>query len=287
MISVIIPTYNRASFLDEAIQSVLNQDYFVRNSSNSFEFLVIDDGSTDNTKEIVKSFGNKMKYHFQEHKGVSAARNLGLDLAQGDYIAFLDSDDLWKKEKISIQMSFMNAFPKAKVCYTEEIWIRRGVFVNPKKKHRKYSGWIFDRVLPLCLISLSSALFRREIFEETGKFDEELLVCEDYDFGIRLALKYPVYFLSKPLIIKRGGHPDQLSRKYWGMDRFRIKALEKALHLDLTPHQEMLVRQEIVRKCQVLGNGFEKRNNKDEARKYLSLIDKYRPKKQGQKTEEK
>ncbi len=287
MISVIIPTYNRASFLDEVIQSVLNQDYFVRNSSSSFEFLVIDDGSTDNTKEIVKSFGNKMKYYFQEHKGVSAARNLGLDLAQGDYIAFLDSDDLWKKEKISIQMSFMNAFAKAKVCYTEEIWIRRGVFVNPKKKHRKYSGWIFDRVLPLCLISLSSALFRREVFEETGKFDEELLVCEDYDFGIRLALKYPVYFLSKPLIIKRGGHPDQLSRKYWGMDRFRIKALEKALHLDLTPHQEMLVRQEIVRKCQILGSGFEKRNNKDEARKYLSLIDKYRLKKQGQKTEEK
>jgi glycosyltransferase involved in cell wall biosynthesis len=287
MISVIIPTYNRASWLDEAIQSVLNQDYFVRNSSSSFELLVIDDGSTDNTKEIVKSFGNKMKYHFQEHKGVSAARNQGLDLAQGDYIAFLDSDDLWKKEKISIQMSFINAFPQAKVCYTEEIWIRRGVFVNPKKKHRKYSGWIFDRVLPLCLISLSSALFKREIFEETGKFDEELLVCEDYDFGLRLALKYPVYFLSKPLIIKRGGHPDQLSRKYWGMDRFRIKALEKALHLDLTPHQEMLVKQEIVRKCQILESGFEKRNNKDEARKYLSLIDKYRPKEQGQKREEK
>ncbi|MBA7521036.1 hypothetical protein ES705_13136 [subsurface metagenome] len=287
MISVIIPTYNRASFLDEAIQSVLNQDYFVRNSSSSFEFLVVDDGSTDNTKEIVKSFGNKMKYHFQENKGVSAARNLGLDLAQGDYIAFLDSDDLWKKEKISIQVSFMNAFPQAKVCYTEEIWIRRGVFVNPKKKHRKYSGWIFDRVLPLCLISLSSALFRREVFEETGKFDEELLVCEDYDFGIRLALKYPVYFLSKPLIIKRGGHADQLSRKYWGMDRFRIKALEKALYLDLTPHQEMLVRQEIVRKCQILGTGFEKRNNRDEARKYLALMDKYRLKEQGQKTEEK
>jgi len=290
MISVIIPTYNRASFLDEAIQSVLNQDYFVRNSSCSFELLVIDDGSKDNTKEILKSFGNngnKMKYHFQEHKGVSAARNLGLDLAQGDYIAFLDSDDLWKKEKISMQMSFMKAFPKAKVCYTEEIWMRRGVFVNPKKKHRKYSGWIFDRVLPLCLISLSSALFRREVFGETGKFDEELLTCEDYDFGIRLAFKYPVFFLPKPLIIKRGGHPDQLSRKYWGMDRFRVKALEKTLHLDLTPHQEMLVRQEIVRKCQILANGFEKRNNKSEVRKYLSLINKYRPKEQGQKMEEK
>lgn len=276
MISVIIPAYNRAFFLYEAIQSVLDQDYFASNSSRSFELLVIDDGSADNTKEIVMSFGNKMKYYFQEHKGVSAARNLGLDLAQGDYIAFLDSDDLWKKEKISIQMSFMNAFPKAKVCYTEEIWMRSGVLVNPKKKHRKYSGWIFDRVLPLCLISLSSALFRREIFEEIGKFDLELLACEDYDFGLRLALKYPVYFLPRPLIIKRGGHSDQLSRKYWGMDKFRIRALEKIMHLDLTPHQKMLVRKEIVRKCQILVSGFEKRNNKAEARKYLSLMDKYR-----------
>jgi glycosyltransferase involved in cell wall biosynthesis len=285
MISVIIPAYNRAFFLHEAIQSVLDQDYFARNSSRSFELLVIDDGSADNTKEIVMSFGNKMKYYFQEHKGVSAARNLGLDLAQGDYIAFLDSDDLWKKEKISIQMSFMNAFPKAKVCCTEEIWMRSGVLVNPKKKHRKYSGWIFDRVLPLCLISLSSALFRREVFEEIGKFDEELLACEDYDFGLRLALKYPVYFMPRPLIIKRGGHSDQLSRKYWGMDRFRIRALEKIMHLDLTPHQKMLVRKEIVRKCQILVSGFEKRNNKTGARKYLFLMDKYRIKERGRKRE--
>ena len=278
MISVIIPAYNRASFLNEAIQSVLDQDYFRQYAFSSFELLVVDDGSTDNTREIVESFGDKVKYHFQEHKGVSAARNLGLDLAQGDYFAFLDSDDLWKKEKMSIQMCFMKAFPKAKVCYTEEIWIRRGIFVNPKKKHQKYSGWIFNKVLPLCIISLSSALFRREVFEEIGKFDEELLACEDYDFGIRLALKYPVYLLTKPLIIKRGGHSDQLSRRYWGMDRFRIKALEKALGLDLTPHQEMLVKQEMVKKHQILAKGYEKRNKQAEARKCLSLIDKYRPK---------
>jgi len=277
MISVIIPAYNRASFLDEAIQSVLDQEYFVRDDSSSFELLVIDDGSTDNTREIVRSFGDKVNYHFQEHKGVSAARNLGLNLARGDYLCFLDSDDLWKKDKMSVQMSFMKTFPKAKVCYTEETWIRRGVFVNPKKKHQKYSGWIFDKVLPLCLISLSSALFRREVFVEIGKFDEELLACEDYDFGIRLAHKYPIYLLPKPLIIKRGGHSDQLSRKYRAMDGFRVKALEKALQLGLTSPQEKLVRQEIVKKCQILVNGYEKRNNRAEARKYLSLIDKYRP----------
>jgi len=276
MISVIIPTYNRSYSLGEAIQSVLDQDYFTaRDSSDCLELLVIDDGSTDNTKEIVKSFGNPAKYHFQKHKGVSAARNLGLSLAKGEFIAFLDSDDLWEREKISAQMSFMEAFPKAKVCYTEEVWIRRGNFVNPKKKHKKYSGWIFDKVLPLCLLSLSSALFRKEIFDEIGDFDEDFPACEDYDLGIRLAQKYPIYLISKSLIVKRGGHPDQLSRKYWGMDRFRVKALEKALHLNLTTHQEMLVRQEIVRKCKILVGGFKKRNKLAEARKYSSIIDKY------------
>jgi glycosyltransferase involved in cell wall biosynthesis len=278
MISVIIPTYNRSDFLGEAIQSILDQDYFTaRDTSNWLELLVIDDGSTDDTKEMVKSFGNPAKYFFQKHRGVSAARNLGLSLAKGDFIAFLDSDDLWKREKISIQMSFMEVFPKAKVCYTEEVWIRRGDFVNPKKKHKKYSGWIFDKVLPLCLLSLSSALFRKKIFDEIGNFDESLPACEDYDFGIRLAQKYPIYLVSKSLIVKRGGHPGQLSQKYWGMDRFRIQALEKALLLDLTPNQEVLVKQEIVRKCKILVSGFRKRNKHAEARKYSAIIDKYKP----------
>jgi glycosyltransferase involved in cell wall biosynthesis len=275
MISVIIPTYNRASFLKEAIQSVLSQDYFARDATVPFEFLVIDDGSTDNTEEIVKSFRGKVKYRFKEHGGVSSARNLGLELAGGEYIAFLDSDDLWKEEKISIQMNFMSTFPEARICYTEEVWIRRGVFVNPKKIHRKYSGWIFDRILPLCLLSLSSALFRKDVFEKIGKFDEELPACEDYDFGIRLAQKYPIYLLPKPLIIKRGGHSDQLSRKYWGMDRFRVKALEKAIHLPLTPHQEKLVRREIVKKCRILVQGFKKRKKISEAQKYSLILDKY------------
>jgi len=278
MISVIIPTFNRASFLSEAIRSVLDQDYFVRNGPSSFELLVIDDGSTDNTRDVVRSFGKTVKYHFQPNSGISATRNKGLDLAEGDYVAFLDSDDLWEKEKIGVQLSFMKAFPEAKVCYTEETWIRRGVFVNPRKKHRKYSGWIFDKVLPLCLLSLSSAIFRREVFDKVGRFDEELPVCEDYDLGIRIAAKYPVCLLPKTLIVKRGGHADQLSRKYWGMDRFRIKALEKALHLDLTPQQERLVRQELVKKYHILAKGYEKRNKTAEARECLVAIEKFRPK---------
>jgi glycosyltransferase involved in cell wall biosynthesis len=273
MISVIIPTYNRAQFLGEAIRCVLDQEYFVQNGPSSFELLVIDDGSTDATPEIVRSFGDNLKYAFQQHRGVSAARNHGLELARGDYIAFLDSDDLWKKEKTGVQMSFMKAFPEAMVCCTEETWIRRGKFANPKKKHQKYSGWIFDKVLPLCLLSLSSALFRRELFEEIGKFDEELPACEDYDLSIRIAAKYPIHLLPRPLIVKRGGHADQLSRKYWGMDRFRVKALEKALQLGLTSQQEQLVRQELVRKYRVLAGGYEKRNKLAEMEECLARIE--------------
>ncbi len=273
MISVIIPTYNRAQFLGEAIRSVLDQEYFVQNGPSSFELLVIDDGSMDTTPEIVRAFGDDLKYVFQQHRGVSAARNRGLELARGDYIAFLDSDDLWKKEKTGVQLSFMKAFPEAMVCCTEETWLRRGRFVNPQKKHRKYSGWIFDKVLPLCLLSLSSALFRRELFEELGKFDEELPACEDYDLSIRIAAKYPIHLLPRPLTVKRGGHADQLSRKYWGMDRFRVKALEKALQLDLTSQQAQLVRQELVRKYRILAAGYEKRNKLAEMEECLARIE--------------
>lgn len=276
MISVIIPTYNRAVCLREAIDSVLNQDYFqISTHPGGFELLIVDDGSTDETAEIVKSYGSLLSYHYQAHQGVSAARNRGLSLAKGEFIAFLDSDDLWLKEKISVQMNFMMAFPGAKICCTEEIWIRKGKRVNPKKKHQKHSGWIFDKVLPLCLLSLSSAVFRREVFEEIGNFDERLPVCEDYDLSLRLAQRYPIYFLSNPLIIKRGGHSDQLSRKYWGLDRFRVQSLQKTLSLCLTPEQEFLVKREIVSKCRILVRGFEKRGNWGEVKKYRELIRRY------------
>jgi glycosyltransferase involved in cell wall biosynthesis len=279
MISIIIPSYNRAEFLKEAIQSVLDQDYYAGDSeSRRFELLVIDDGSTDQTKSVVGSFSSPVVYRYQNHKGVSAARNLGVELSQGDYVAFLDSDDLWKPDKITVQMSVMKSLPQTKICYTEEVWIRNSVFVNPRKKHQKYSGWIFEKVLPLCLLSLSSALFHRSVFKEVGIFDENLPACEDYDFGIRAALRYPIHLISKPLIVKRGGHPDQLSHKYWGMDQFRVRALEKALQMELSPLQEEQVRGELIKKCNILVAGFGKRNKRTEVNFYSALIEKYQKK---------
>jgi GT2 family glycosyltransferase len=276
VISVIIPTYNRASFVREAIASVLGQDFFRRpGPEHSFELLVVDDGSEDMTRDVVGFFGRPVLYYYQPHGGVSAARNTGLRLARGEFIAFLDSDDLWKKEKIGTQMGYFKAFPDAAVCYTEEVWMRRGIRLNQRKKHQKFSGWIFDKVLPVCLLSLSSCLFRREVFADIGVFDESLPVCEDYDLGIRLARKYPVFLVPAALIIKRGGHPDQLSRRYWGMDRFRVQALEKSLGLGLEPWQESLVKKELVKKCLILAQGFANRHRPEEARKYRDLTLKY------------
>lgn len=277
MVSAIIVTHNRAAFLAEAIDSVLAQTYFQNNPAD-WELIVVDDGSTDHTPDLVAGYQQgftQVRYVRLDHGGVSRARNQGLKLAAGEFIAFLDSDDLWHKDKVQVQLSYLKAFPEARFCLTEEVWIRKGRRVNQRHRHQKYSGRVLDKVLPLCLLSLSSAMFRRQLFEEIGEFDESLPVCEDYDLGLRIALRYPYHFLPVPLIVKRGGHPDQLSKKYWGMDRWRVQALEKALALAPGEEDRLLIRAEIVKKCRVLVAGFLKRGAQEEADYYQKKIQIY------------
>lgn len=271
-VSVVIPTYNRATTLKEALDSVLSQRY------GDLELIVVDDGSTDETREIISSYLPHLNYLYQEHRGVSAARNRGITHARGDYFAFLDSDDLWLPDKLYLQMKFMEDHPEALICYTEEIWIRRGVRVNPMKKHKKYSGMIFEHCLPLCLVSPSSALMARSLIDKVGVFDEKFEVCEDYDLWLRISARYPVYLIDTPLIIKRGGHADQLSKKMRGQDRFRIRALVKLLEGDsLSPHQRELTWEELNRKCEIYGGGCIKRGKKEEGEEILALTVKYKP----------
>jgi glycosyltransferase involved in cell wall biosynthesis len=265
-VSVIIPTHNRAAMVREAIESVLAQSYADR------ELIVVDDGSTDGTRAAVAAFLPQLTYIYQEHQGVSAARNRGAAMARGEYLAFLDSDDLWLAHKLTRQMRFMESHPEAIVCYTDEIWIRKGMRVNPMKKHRKYSGMIFAYCLPLCIISPSSVLFLRRLFEEADGFDETLAVCEDYDLWLRIAARHPVYLVNEPLIVKRGGHDDQLSRSRTGQDRYRIAALEKLLQGDLlSPDQRALAVQELARKCSIYANGCMKRGRHEEGERILAI----------------
>jgi len=265
-VSVIIPTYNRAYFLKEAIDSVLAQTY------KDYELIVVDDGSEDETAQIVKQYQNKLRYIFIPHQGVSRARNIGIQEAKGELIAFLDSDDLWLPQKIEMQVTFFTSHPEALVCQTEEIWIRNGLRVNPKKYHLKPSGMIFAPSLKRCLISPSAVMMRKRLFDEVGLFDETMPACEDYDLWLRVTAKYPVYLLPQALVIKRGGHPDQLSRVIPSLDKWRIKAIIKLLESKvLTQKQYLLAIEELNRKCQIYGQGCLKRGKEEEGMYYLNL----------------
>ena len=267
LVSVIIPTYNRGWALKKAIDSVLAQDF------TDFELIVVNDGSTDNTQEILSSYKEDIIVLKQNNKGVSSARNRGIASASGRFIAFLDSDDLWLPQKLSTQVDFFNSNPEALICQTEEEWIRNSIFVNPKKRHRKLSGDIFEQSLYLCLVSPSAVMIKRSLFEKTGMFDESLPACEDYDMWLRVSCRYPVYLIDTPLIIKRGGHADQLSRSS-GLDRYRIQSLKKIIESNLlTDEQTMAAVKVLKEKCDIYANGCLKRGRKEKALYYNDLAE--------------
>jgi len=254
-VSVIIPTYNRGEVLDRTIKSVLTQTY------KNYELIVVDDGSTDSTSRILSKFGNKIRYFSKLHGGVSSSRNLGLEKSESDWVAFLDSDDYWLPEKLERQIQYVQEHPNILIVQTDEKWIRNGVSVNPMKKHQKHSGWIFPQCLPLCIVSPSAVMIHQRIFNDAGVFDENLPVCEDYDLWLRIAYKYQIALIPEKLVVKTGGHSDQLSRQYWGMDRYRIIALEKILIEEISLEQKELVLKEIIKKLTVLETGRRKRHD--------------------------
>ena len=269
LVSIIIPTYNRAWIVRDAIDSVLGQTYA------AFELIVVDDGSTDRTPQILDAYGDRLRVIRQANQGVSAARNRGIGASSGPLIALLDSDDIWLPGKLSVQVDFFRKNPAALICQTEEIWIRNGLRVNPGKRHRKPSGMIFERSLELCLVSPSAVMFRRELLENVGLFDESLPACEDYDLWLRVGCRFPVHLIDQPLTIKRGGHEDQLSRQS-SLDRYRIRSLVKLIEADrLTLPQRNAAVIALRKKCAVYATGCLKRGRLEEALHYTALSRKY------------
>jgi glycosyltransferase involved in cell wall biosynthesis len=266
LVSVIIPTFNRSSLVPEAVDSVFKQTF------TDFELIVVDDGSNDDTSEVLTPYKDRLVYCFQKNRGVSGARNLGIQMAQGRWIAFLDSDDLWLPRKLETQTRFVSQNPGALICQTEEIWLRHGRRVNPQKKHQKFSGDVFAPSLRLCIVSPSAVMIRKDLFEQVGFFDEGLPAGEDYDLWLRISARFPIFLINQPLIIKRGGHPDQLSRSTPSLDRFRIQALVKILNSgELTVSQYDLAYKELKTKCQIYGQGCLKRGRTEEGNYYLQL----------------
>jgi glycosyltransferase involved in cell wall biosynthesis len=233
------------------------------------EVLVIDDGSRDDTEALVRNRYAGCRYVHQRNRGVSHARNRGIRLARGDWLAFLDSDDAWLPGKLAAQVHALQQVPGMQICHTDEIWIRNGRRVNPMHKHRKSGGHIFRRCLPRCVISPSSVVIQRSLFDQVGLFDESLPACEDYDLWLRICARHPVVFLEQPLILKFGGHEDQLSRRHWGMDRFRIQALEKILATPALAEPDRLAAlHTLIEKARILAQGAYKRGHLQRAEAY-------------------
>ena len=263
-ISVIIPTYNRCDLLKRAINSVIKQTITPK------EIIIVDNGSTDQTYQMVSSLFPEINYFIEKKRGVSAARNKGILESKSKWIAFLDSDDAWKPTKLEKQMEY-SVFnqDKYRIIHTDETWYRNKKFLNQLKKHKKSGGNIFKNSLQLCCISPSSVVLKKQIFEEYGLFDENLEVCEDYDMWIRITSKEEVGFLDSPLVLKYGGHSDQLSKKFWGMDRFRIKSLEKNLKNEhFSKSQKINVLDTLIEKLTIVSDGALKRGNKEIFKKY-------------------
>ena len=261
-ISAIIPTFNRAHLLPRAVDSILSQ------TLPPHSVIIVDDGSTDGTEKLIKKNYPEIKYLKQDNLGVSAARNAGITATSCEWLAFLDSDDEWLPEKLARQIEVLNLAPAMKICHSDEIWIRNGKRVNPLKKHSKSGGWMFKKALPICCISPSSAMIHRSVFDNVGLFEESLPACEDYDLWLRVTSSYPVLYISEKLVVKHGGHQNQLSEKYWGMDRFRIQALENIiLSGNLSDENLNDAKQMLQEKTKIFSNGARKRGRTTEAEK--------------------
>lgn len=268
--SIIIPTYNRKDFLKIALFSVLAQRF------KNFEVIIVDDGSTDGTQAFVKQIKDKrVKYLFQENKGPSSARNLGIKKAQNRWLCFLDSDDRFRKEKLTLTYEYIKRYPAYRIFHTEEIWYRNQLYLAPKKEHTKPQGWIFPQALKICCLSLSTACIHKNVFKKIGLFDEKFPVCEDYEFWLRATLFFKVKLIPEYLTIKEGGHPDQQSQRK-GLDRYRVLAIDKIIrNYPLSEDYLKKAKETLKEKARIYIEGAKKRKKLKEAKEIEKILKRY------------
>lgn len=231
-VTVIIPTFDRAALLPRAIDSALAQ------SGVDFEVLVADDGSTDDTSAVLERYGGDARVRVLRlpHGGVCRARNAAVADSRSPLLAFLDSDDEWLPGKLAAQVRLLQD-TGGSICQTEEIWIRNGVRVNQPAHYVKREGDIFALSLKYCMITPSSVLMTRTLYDEVGGFNPEFPACEDFELWLRITSRHPVGLIAKPMMVRYGGHQDQLSTRYPAQDRFRIRAIALLLDGDLLDPQ--------------------------------------------------
>lgn len=211
LISVIMPTYNRANIILQAIDSVIQQTY------NNWELIIVNDGSTDNTKEVIKHYlsDKRVKAISKENGGINSARNAGLDISSGNFIAFLDDDDIWTKGKLEEQIKiFLNPQNKnVGLVYSDSMYFFNNINDNIKRKFTNYFPELtpYELLMTVNFICFSSTMLKRECFEHSGKFDTSFKTCADWEFLLRVLDKYKIYRIEKCLVYYRV-HKDNISK---------------------------------------------------------------------------
>ena len=266
VVDIVLPSWNREKLLQRAVHSVHKQTY------KNWNLIIVDDGSTDGSSE--QSYGSPTKVlSLKNNRGVSYARNQGIKQGHAKWIAFLDSDDEWFPQKLEKQIEYLHQNPQYEFVHCNEIWKKNGKLLPQKKKHKKRGGRVFIPSVKICCISPSAALLKRSLLEGIGLFREDFPVCEDYELWLRITSRYDIGFLDKPLLIKHGGHPDQLSKKYFGMDYWRIKALLPFLkHKTLSMKEKEAVKQTLIHKLSIFLKGCKKHKNHKQEKEMKKIL---------------
>ena len=234
-VTVVIPAYNTERYIGDAIDSVLAQNY-----PNS-EIIVIDDGSTDATVDIVRGYGDRVGLITQRNQGAAAARNAGLDAAQSEYVAFLDSDDCWLPGKLDTQIAYLEAHPDIGMIYARwQVWKPGpdGKFAmpdiaghhnaeSPPSVVPERSGWLYNRLLFTSLLHTITVIARRSLIDAVGRFDTTLKRGQDYDYWLRASRVTEIHQLDSLVALYRV-HGKGCATK-WPHENYELKVVEKAL----------------------------------------------------------
>ncbi len=240
-VSVIVPAYNCAPYIAYALRSALDQD------PAPLEIIVADDGSTDETRQVVQSFGSPVRYHRLEgsRNGAAVARNAAMQMSQGDYIAFLDADDVWLPGKLAAQLRVLEANPEVSLCATDfGMWRQRadGSWPSPADAvpnappttetnfpptDPSRSGWLYTRLLLKTLVWTSTVMIRRNLYERLGDFREELRLGQDYEYWLRASHMTPIITIDAPYALYRK-RPDSATAQ-WAPVNYELIAVRSAI----------------------------------------------------------
>jgi glycosyltransferase involved in cell wall biosynthesis len=223
--SVVIPTYNRANIISKALESVFAQSY------TNYEIIVVDDGSTDSTQQILKQYAGSIKYYKQKNQGAASARNLGIEKSKGDYIAFLDSDDSWFPEKLKKVIDSIEIKPETGLFYSDFKRIDREGRLLKKENCKHIVGKGYPRILFYNFIGTSTVVVKRECFNKCGLFDEQLFRAQDWDMWIRISREFFIYHIPVVLVEHMWDSKGSISSSKESL-LAQMKVVERALKTD-------------------------------------------------------